>query len=89
MALLLPVLVGAARAADLQGQLGAGGVRHEVRAVLVLALVDVFGAAGGLVHGLALLGSISIANLSHAGMIPTKKSICIIKLLDIFYRRLR
>ena len=61
MALLGPLLVCAAGATDLDGQLLTGGVAHELAGLLL----HVLGGAGGLVHGAALLGTLAVAHLVH------------------------
>ena len=64
VALLGPLLVGAAGAADLDGQLLARGVAHELAGLLL----HVLGGAGGLVHGAALLGSLAVTHLLHGSV---------------------
>ena len=61
MALLGSLLVGAAGAADLDGQLLTRGVAHELAGLLL----HVLGGAGGLVHRPALLWPLTVADLRH------------------------
>ena len=61
MALLGSLLEGTASSADLNGKLLTGGVSHELAGLLL----HVLGAAGGLVHSPALLGTLAVTDLLH------------------------
>ncbi len=61
VALLLSLLEGTAGAADLNGQLLAGGVADKLAGLLL----NILGGTGGLVHGSALLGALAVAHLGH------------------------
>ena len=62
MALLLPLLIGAASPTDLDGQLLTTGLPDKLASRLLLR---VLGRAGGLVHGLTNLGTAPVADLLH------------------------
>ena len=60
VALLLPLLIGAASPTDLDGQLLTTGLPDQLASRLLLR---VLGRAGGLVHGLTNLGTAPVADL--------------------------
>ena len=62
MALLLPLLIGAAGPTDLNRQLLTTGLPDQLASRLLLR---VLGRAGGLVHGLTNLGTAPVADLLH------------------------